>query len=189
MRLLSFSLLVIITTEFASCQTKPLKILFEITQLDTATGLEKTKIYKLIKQAENADFDYPKLDDITAAITDTLTLRNVMPIFEPVNGQYNYYQFIATFKGKGYNGDQLPKIEDFHDILIIKTKNDGEVVDAYQYTLEWSEVPLQYDLYKSSVKGIVLANNLDILKLRFVKTYGGSEDNQMLKENGNIKLK
>ena len=176
-------------TEFASCQAKSMQTVFQTNQPDTATGLSDVKVYRLKKQVLNADFNYAKLDDIDGNIKDTLNLRSLMPIFEPVGGKYKYYQLIATFKGHGYDGGEAPLIKDFHDILIIKTDNKNKIIDAFHYTLEWAEPPLQYDLFKSSAKDIVLQDNMDISQLKLNKTYSYSENNKELKEKGTVKLK
>ncbi|MCO5260776.1 MAG: hypothetical protein M9916_11575 [Crocinitomicaceae bacterium] len=111
-----------------------------------------------------------------------------MPIFEPVNGEFKYYQFVSTFIGQAYNSDGPPLFKEFHDILIIKTDNENKIIDAYQYTLEWAEPPLQYDVFKSSAKNILVTNNLDLTELKFIRTYSWSEDNKTMNENGIIKL-
>lgn len=173
----------------ASCQTKTVKTVFETSKKDSATKLNETKIYTLKKQTENSDFNYAKLDDIEGNKMDTLNVRNLMPVFEPVSGQYIYYQFLSTFVGEAYNPDGPPLFKDFHDILIIKTDSENKIVDAYQYTLEWAKRPLQYDIFKSSIKNIRLTNSMDISELNFIRTYSWSEDNKELEEKGIIKLK
>jgi hypothetical protein len=189
---MKFSTLILfipLMTGLASCQNKPVKTIFETTQKDTATRLNETKIYILQKETENSDFNYAKLDDIDGNKMDTLNVRNLMPVFAPVSGQYKYYQFLSTFVGEAYYSDGPPLFRDFHDILIIKTDNENKIIDAYQYTLEWAEPPLQYDVFKSSIKNISLTNNLDINQLKFKRTYSWSDDNRELKETGIIKLK
>ena len=181
--LISFSTLM---SGLAPCQAKPVKTVFETIQKDTAAELNETKFYILKKHTENSDFNYSKLDDIDGNKMSTLNARNIMPVFEPVSGQYNYDQFLSTFVGQAYNADGPPLFKDFHDILIIKT--DNKIIDAYHYTLEWAEPPLQYDVFKSSAKNIVLTNNMDISQLKFKRTYSWSDDNKELKENGIIKL-
>jgi len=170
-------------------QSKPVQVIFENTKVETATGLTATPVYLLKKQAKNADFNYSKLDAIDEYIKDTINVKNLMPVFEPISGAFNYYQFLATFKGKAYNGGEAATLKDFHDILIIKTDQNNKIIDAYQYTLEWAEPPLQYDLFKSSAKNLVLTDTLNIKQLKFKRTYSWSEKNTMLKENGIIKLK
>ncbi len=179
-------LTLIISIGLASCQTKPVKIIFVSTQNDSATGLKEAKIYRLKEQTINSDFDYLKLNNIDDNIKDTL-LRNLMSIFAPVSGQYKYYQFLSTFKGIGCCDENRFKV--FHDILIIKTDDKNKILDAYQYTLEWAEPPLQYDLFKSSAKDLTLSDNMDITMLRFLRTDYWDEYNKVLKEGGILKLK
>ena len=172
----------------ASCQTKPIKTIFETSQKHTATALKETKIYFLQKQTENSDFDYSKLDDIDGIKMDALNETNLLPIFEPVSGRYNFYQFLSTSVGEAYHADEPPLFEEFHDILIIKTDRENKILDAYHYTLEWAEPPLQYDVFKSSIKNISLTNNMDVKQLKFVRT-GWDHDNEDLNESGIIRLR
>lgn len=157
-------------------------------QLKRTLQLNETQNYILKKVTENSDFNYSKLDDIDGNKIDTLNARNLIPIFEPVNGRFKYYQFLSTFVGEGYNSDGPPLLQDFHDILIIKTDNENKIIDAYQYTLEWAKPPLQYDVFESSAKNIILTNNLDIAQLKFIRTHKWSDDIEE-KENGILKLK
>ena len=170
---------------FCQLKNQSLKVVFETKSKDIATELNKAKIYILKKKAINADFNYSGLNDMESYIMDTLKTANVMPIFEPINGQFDYYQFIATFKGESYEGG----IKDFHDILIVKTDKENKIIDAFQYTLEWAELPFQYDLFKSSVNNVILTNDLDIKLLKFMRTYSYDGDDMELSENGVIKLK
>lgn len=189
MKLLTLIVFSTLLTGFASCQTKPIKLVFETTKKDTATKLNEKKIYILKKQTENSDFNYSKLDDIDGNKINKLNVGNLMPIFEPVSGQFKYYQFLSTFVSQAYNPDGPALLKDFHDILIIKTDNDNKIIDAYHYTLESAELPLQYDVFKSSAKDIYLTKNIDINQLKFIRTYSWSDSNNELKENGIIKLK
>ena len=172
-----------------SCQSKPVKIVFESKQKDIATKLDAKKVYILKKSTDNSDFNYSKLDDIDGHEIDTLNIKNLIPVFEPVSGQYKYHQFLSTFMGQAYNADGPQLFKEFHDILIVKTDDNDKIIDAYQYTLEWAEPPLQYDVFKSSEKNITLTNNMDLAKLKFKRTYSWSDNNKDMKENGVIKLK
>ncbi|MDO5640561.1 MAG: hypothetical protein Q4G28_11915 [Neisseria sp.] len=183
--LLLFSTLLI---GLASCQTDSVKTVFETTQKDTATGLNETKLYILKKHTENSDFNYSKLDDIDGNTMDTPNASSLMPVFEPISGRYQYYQFLSTFVGQAFNVDEAPLFKEFHDILIIKTDHENKIIDAYHYTLEWAEPPLQYDLFKSSAKNVYLTNNLDINQLKFKRTHRWHNDDEEMKESGIIKL-
>ena len=187
----SLTLLIIfnLTAALSYGQLKPVQVIFENSRSETATTLTATPVYVLKKQAKNADFNYSKLDAIDGNIKAGRNTKNLMLIFEPVSGAFNYYQFLATFKGKAYNGGEATTIKDFHDILIIKTDQSDKIIDAYQYTLEWAEPPLKYDLFKSSAKNAVLTDALNIKQLKFKRTYSWSEKDTMLKEDGIIRLK
>jgi hypothetical protein len=79
-------------------------------------------------------------------------------------------------------------LETFHDILIVKTNSKNEIIDAYQYTLEWAEPELSYDLFRSTIKNQKLTNGLSIEKLKFYRTQKNHE-NEPLDEKGIIRLK
>ena len=189
MKFLTFVIFTTLLTGLNSCLTKPIKTIFETAQIDSATKLNETKIYILKKQTENSDFNYLKLDNIDIHKVDNHNIKNIMPVFEPINGQYKYFQFLSTFVGEAYNGDGPQFFQDFHDVLIIKTDNENKIIDSYQYTVEWAERPHQYDVFKSSIKNVSLTNNLDIKQLKFIRTYSTSDNNKELNESGIIKLK
>jgi len=74
--------------------------------------------------------------------------------------------------------------------LIIKTDSKNKIIDAYQYTLEWSEPSFQNDVYKSTAKNLTLTDNLQLKALKFNKTYNGWKEKDInLNENGIIRLK
>lgn len=185
MKLLIFTLLL---TGLASCQPKPVRTVFESAQKDTASGINETKVYALKKQTENSDFNYSKLNNIDAHVTDERTEKDIMLLFEPKSGRYRYYQFLSTYVGEAYNVDGPSLFKDFHDVLIIKTDHENKILDAYHYTLEWAEPPLQYDVLKSSAKNIYLTNNMDISRLKLTRTLAFGSSREELKENGIIKL-
>lgn len=162
---------------------------FESNEIDEATELSEGKIYKLKKQTTNSDFNYSELNDIDSHKIDTLRARNRMQVFQPVDGKFNFYQFLATFKGEGYNFGDKPIIKDFHDILIIKTDQDNRIVDSYHYTLEWAEVPLQYDVFKGSTTNVKLKDRLEVSMLGLIRTYNWSKDDKRLQDNGIIGLR
>jgi len=166
-----------------SCQTKKVKIVYENNSVENPTELNETQKYILKKKSINSDFDYSKLDNIDN--------YKKVESFEPVDGKYTYYQFISTFKGYAYvaPGDSGDHTKTFHDILIIKTNENNEVIDAYQFTLEWAEKPFQYDVYKSEADNLILADNLNIKSLNLNRTESWDENDKLFKENGVIKLK
>ena len=178
-----FILLLAFSIGQISCQNKQVKITYESNSVDSPTELNLIKKYILKKKSINSDFDYQKLDNIDN--------HKKEKSFEPVNGKFTYYQFIATFKGEAYfaPGDSGNPIQIFHDILIIKTNENNEVVDAYQHTLEWAEPPFQFDVFKSSLKKLVLADNLDIKLLNLNRTEYWNEKDKKFKESGIIQLR
>jgi hypothetical protein len=182
-------LLTILSTGLLFCQTNHIETIFVSTTKDRATELKKTKIYRLKKITKNSDFDYAKLKDIAGNIKGTLNLKNVLPIFEPKEGKYKYYQFIATFKGEAYNAEGPTLIKVFHDILIVKTDNNNNIIDAYQYTAEWGEFPFQYDLFRSTEKKLTLTDKMKISTLSFERTEPYEGNDKLLKEEGTIELK
>ena len=166
-----------------SCQTKEVKIVFENNSVENPTELNETQKYILKKKSIKSDFDYSKLDNIdNYAISES---------FEPVSGEFTYYQFISTYKGHAYvaPGNSGERFKTFHDILIIKTDQNNKVVDAYQFTMEWAEMPFQYDVYKSKTENIILADNLDIKSLNLNRTEYWNDRDKLFKESGIIKLK
>ena len=188
---MKFLTLLYITTSltvFFSCQNKPVKTIYSSTQKVTATKLNAPKIYVLQQIADNADFDYSKLEDLDASIHEVHS-KNRIQIFEPVIGAYRYYQFLSSYIGQAYNDVGQPLFKEFHDVLIVKTDRSNTIIDAYQYTLEWAEPPHQYDLYKSSAQNITLVNDLSISKLKFKRTYNWRKEDDELLEGGEIQLK
>ena len=188
-KITGLTIIILTLTMGLSCQSQTIQTVFVTNRQDSATEVNALKVYKLKKQTTNSDFNYSKLDDLKG---DTLDRKNLMTIFEPVSGQFNYYQFIATFKGMSslYLGED-PIIKDFHDILIVKTDQNNKIIDAFQYTLEWGEFPFDYDLYRFSAKNIKLTDNMDISRFKFLQTYNceiGSEKEELM-EKGIIKLK
>ncbi|TKC09688.1 hypothetical protein [Pedobacter frigoris] len=171
-----------------SCQSPDMQVVFQTDKQDSATGLGEPFKFFLKKHVKNADFNNSKLGSIDDNIENERTLKNLMPIFDAVPGKFNYYQFIATFKGDAYNYGGPLLVKEFHDILIIKTNNDNKIIDSYWYTLEWAEVPLQYDLFRSSVKNLKLSEGLSTTQLKFKREYDSSDSNKDIKENGLIYL-
>lgn len=135
------------------------------------TSFGEVKKYILIKQVKQSDFNYSELDNIDKRELDTFNEWDIKSVFEPVSGQYNYYQFIATYIGEGYRFDGPRLFKEFHDVLIIKTNDENKILDAYHYTLEWAEPPLQYDVFKSSATDVYLINNMTIGQLKLMRTY------------------
>lgn len=122
--------------------------------------------YRLIKSKSNADFNYKFLNDINKYAYEKGN-DEIKKIFDPINGNYKYYQFMAKYVGDGYNPDsQIPLKMTFHEILIIKTNSGNRIIDCFQYTLEWGEFPFTTDLYRMTAKNILLKDSLNIETLK-----------------------
>lgn len=174
-----------------ACQSPQLQVVYQSNKSDTATQLGDPQMYYLKKKAIHADFPYNKLDDLNSAF-DKLKVTERASVFSPVVGQYNYYQFLSTFRGERlvFPGENLPPIIDFHDILIIKTDDEDHIIDAYHYTTEWAEYPLDYDLFRLSQTGLLLKDGLDIqdLKLKRIFQWSTSDKDKYLNASGSLKL-
>ncbi|OAQ42378.1 hypothetical protein A5893_04515 [Pedobacter psychrophilus] len=159
-------------------QKKSIEIIYYSKSQDKPTNIDEEKVYVLKKKALNADFDTTRLFKIDSIKKTCSTIKN---IFEPINGVYNYYQFISTHLGRKlvFPGENLKdSLMIGHDILIIKTDNENKIIDAFQYTLEWGEYPLQSDLYRSTINGLKIKNHLKIEQFKFVST-----ENNLFEDN------
>jgi hypothetical protein len=136
----------------------------------------QAKEYKLQSRTSNADLDQKAIFLIDTAASRE-SIRNA---FDPVKGKYTVYLFIALHRGLSYNNTE----KDFHDILVLKTDKRDKILAAYQYTLEWAEMPATSDLYQATAHGITLKNGLPIQKLRFKKAVNRRDRRTELKETG-----
>jgi len=142
------------------------------------TSLKAQKEYKLFNKADSADFNYKALYSI-----DTFSKRR--SVFLPVKGPFTVYTFIAVYKGISHRDE---KEHDFHDILIIKVGRNNLIKDAFQYTLEWTEIPLSYDLYRARTSGVALSNGLSVKALNFRRVQEFDDARGESKEDGIFKL-
>lgn len=143
------------------------------------------KTYRLIDKTNGANIDYNRLQDLNIYSSGYALLNSV---FKPIEGKYKVYRFVSTYKGLSHRTE---KTEFFHDIIVLETDVSNHIVDAYQYTLEWSEMPLTLDLYKMSNIQIILKNHMDIGLLRFkqVPDLGDIKQKRiLLKENGYLEF-
>jgi hypothetical protein len=172
----SFTLFILISLHYfsANCQS------------DNITKKNQTKNYTLQKQADNSDFNYFKINNIDSIYFNTSgDINKLNEIFEPITGKYKYYKFIATYKGESYTN----KTSEFHDVLIVKTDNNNKIIDAFHFTLEWKEPPLQSDLYKSKTINKFLTNKMEINDFNFFNNINLENNYNELKEKGIIILK
>jgi hypothetical protein len=138
------------------------------------------KEYKLITRTEKADLKKAAI----LSIDTTGTAESRRNAFNPIRGKYTVYVFIAVFRGISYNQQE----KDFHDILVIKTDRKKKILEAYQYTLEWAEMPFTSDLYQARAKGIILKNGLAVEKMKFLNIDQQDGMEKELKEAGILLL-
>jgi len=139
----------------------------------------------LYDKRNNADIDSNKFDLLNKFGAGFYLLNKV---FKPEAGKFIVYRFICTFKGLSANTE---KTKTFHNVIILKTNKSNVIVDAYQYTLEWSEEPFTLDLYRIKTKNLLLTDNLKVAKLKFTNVPDPGNDQQsfhLLNDNGRIIL-
>jgi hypothetical protein len=140
------------------------------------------KHYFLIDSFPNADFNYSNIDRIDSF--STIAIDSVRSVFNPIIGQFTVFQFIAEFNGLAYGN----VIETFHDVLIIKINQDRKIIDAFQYTLEWGEMPVSYDLYELSKDSITLEDKMELNRLEMVAKRELYNDVDRLLDSGLVHL-
>lgn len=140
------------------------------------------KVYELYDKTPMADISYMKLDSLNT--TSPRGMKLLESVFKPAKGNYTVYRFIATFKGESVTGGE----KEFHDLLVVKTDKAGKILDALQYTLEWAEPPMEFDLYKARCENVYLVDGMSIEKFKFTIPWYVSNDSQPLKDKGTVQL-
>jgi len=142
----------------------------------------QTKEYKFLDKTLNADIDYKAF-----YVLDTLSpgMSLLERAFRPIKGDFIVYRFLAIFKGVSFTEEE----KEFHDILIVKTDSNNKIIHGYQYTLEWAEPPLEYDLFKSHCKNTYLKDSMNIKELVLKRIDWSDKNDIIFKEDGIIKLK
>jgi len=150
--------------------------------INSKPTFSQTKEYKLIDKTVSADINYHAIDAI-----DTFThgIKMLNQVFKPAKGKYIVFRFIATYTGLSYTD----KTKEFHDIIIVKTNQSNRIIDAYQYTLEWAELPSDTDLYKSTCKSAYLKDMMAIEEFKFTRPWYYDIQDRALKDTGNIKMR
>jgi len=164
-----------------------MKILLQIVILVwSILTFAQDKTYVLTKKTENADINY----ELFKTFNDFEIYKNdgLKRAFEPVDGKFTTYTFISEFKGLSFDGTE--KV--FHDYLILKVDPEtNEIIDGYQYTLEWAEPPAISDLYQVTSKGQKLKDGMELndLEMKLVNSDYKIDFKEELKDNGRLKLK
>ena len=145
------------------------------------------KTYILVANKINTDFNYKLLDDFEQSFSALIKENNSRElVFNPVNGKYHYYKFIATYKARGISpeSDSVKPEQTFHNILIIKTDDQQKIVDGYEFVLEWNEKPLSYPLFRMKASDLTLQEGLSLKQLNLKRV----TDNTDFDSDGKIKL-
>jgi|GEM_PF-205105 hypothetical protein len=145
------------------------------------------KNYVLVTNKINTDFNYKLLDDFEETFSGLIKENNSRElVFNPVNGKYHYYKFVATYKARGIypDGDPAKPEQTFHNILILKTDDYQKIVDGYHFVLEWSEKPLSYPLFRVKATDLTLQEGLSLKQLNLKRVM----DNIDFDNDGKIKL-
>jgi tetratricopeptide (TPR) repeat protein len=122
--------------------------------------------YRLIKVIKNADLDYGMLNNIDR-ITPPFPEGSQYQIGDigTVKGAYTVYKFMREYEGLSGSVDQPAH---FHDLLAVKVDDAGVIVDAYKYTLEWTDSP-SLALYRLGRKGVRFKEDMDVRELQLTK--------------------
>jgi len=132
-------------------------------QIIPALTAEPNKAYKLSALTRQADLDYKMIKNIDSLPTPFPKGSNYqIGDLKTVKGKYLVYKFIAAYEGETAEGTGY-----FHDLLVVKTNQAGEILDAYNYTLEWQDTP-SLALYRATSTGQKLISGFDIGGLELV---------------------
>jgi hypothetical protein len=118
----------------------------------------EVKTYRLAGIVQGADFNL-----------ETLRTIDFLPVPYPPGsrtqigelplrrGKFLIYKFVAAYAGTAAEGG----VAEFHDLLALKIGCGDEILDAWQYTLEWTDTP-SLDLNRMRKKGLVLKKGLEV---------------------------
>jgi hypothetical protein len=122
--------------------------------------------YRLIKVIRNADLDYGMLHNIDR-IPPPYPEGSKYQIGDigTVKGSYTVYKFVREYEGLSGSTDEPAP---FHDLLVVKVDDAGVIVDAYKYTLEWTDSP-SLALYRLGRKGVRFKEDMDVRELQLTK--------------------
>lgn len=142
------------------------------------------KNYRLVSKNEKSDLNYKLFNQFGSV--KIYSGGKIEKAFQPKKGTFTVYVFVAEYQGDSFDGTR----KTFHDKLILKVNpNTSEVMDGFQYTMEWAEPPALSDLYRVTDNMIVLTNNmnLDELQMQVDDEFQG-EYRDMLEDHGIIWL-
>lgn len=138
------------------------------------------KNYKVVSKTEKSDLNYKLFEQFGS--TKIYAGGKIEKAFQPKKGKHIVYVFVAEYMGDSFDGTR--KL--FHDKLILKVDPlTNEVMDGFQYTMEWAEPPALSDLYRVTDNSIILTDkmNLDSLLMQVDDAFQG-EYRDMLDDHG-----
>ena len=150
-------------------------------QFISIVAVAQAKEYKLLDKTPAADINFKAILLMEARPGTTLLEKG----FKPVKGRYTVYRFMAAYRGLSFTNTSRT----FHDVIIVRTGPGNEIVSAFQYTLEWAELPLISDLYQSTCTRTSLSNDMKVSDFKFVKIARDDKKCKNLKDTGCIKLR
>jgi hypothetical protein len=120
--------------------------------------------YRLLQTYENADINYRSMDTMSYWPTEKPYYLSMLKGFTPKKGKYTVKTFMWTRNDCEFKDSDETTC---HEFIILKLDKKGKVIDGYQYTLEWAEMPLNYDLHRVTKKGVLLKDGLPVSALGF----------------------
>lgn len=144
---------------FAGAEKPPESIgtLEKLKQLD----LSKRR-FRLTAVIVNADLDYDMIGGIDR-ITPPYPEGGKYQVGDigTVMGAFTVYKYIGEYEGLSAFADNPVT---FHDLLAVKVNDAGIIVDAFKYTLEWTDSP-SLALYRLGKKGVRFKEDIDVKDL------------------------
>jgi hypothetical protein len=119
-----------------------MKINLLILSLFFITEFYSQKNYTLLDYSQNSELNYKGIDSINSiARYHSVFLDS---IFNFVKGENIGYRFIS----KHFTVDKFSDTIEVNELLILLVSNNKEIIDGFQYTLDYPEVPAKCDLYR-----------------------------------------
>ncbi|MBU0686846.1 MAG: hypothetical protein KKB81_03220 [Candidatus Margulisbacteria bacterium] len=157
-------------------------LLVGITFISVRSLFTHPKTYVVTEIIKGADFDYEMIKNIDS----------IPPPYPPDSsyqigdiktkeGNFVVYKLISKYRGRSkFSSRPVP----LHDLLVLKVDDDEKIIDAFHYTLEWTDSP-SLDLYKLNNSNAYLKNGMDIAGLDLINV----NDGKKLEENAILDLK
>ena len=135
------------------------------------TADERYVIYHLLGVFDNSGLNCELVDNPEHRRNLDGDRKLLLELFRPTKGDHKVLVFMAPLWGVG--ADERQKI--FHDLLILKTDANNTILDGFQYTLEYAELPFSYDLFRVKSKGIKLEKGLKLSHIEFRSLYDNDQ--------------